>query len=124
MPPSSDLGKNGVFRIYKHFIQAGGHTPNDPYMGMMQALHDNSITHCIYKLIGKRQTAAIMGDHKMGARCFAQTETSPLVKVVKGIIRITKPFHYLKAIVEEMTIGGGRPKFLTTQGSALFPLSH
>jgi predicted Rossmann-fold nucleotide-binding protein len=62
---AESLVKTADFRIFKHFLQTGGPTPADPYMGMMQALHDNAITQGIYKLIGRRQVAAVAGDHKM-----------------------------------------------------------
>jgi predicted Rossmann-fold nucleotide-binding protein len=62
---SASWGKTTDFRIYKHFLQTGGPTPTNPYMGMMQALHDNSITQGTYKLIGRHKVAAVMGDHKM-----------------------------------------------------------
>ena len=52
----------------------------------------------------------------MGKLCsvspnFAKTETSPIFKVVECMIRITKPSHYLKVEVEEMTIGGSDRNF-------------
>jgi hypothetical protein len=77
-------GKTLDFRIYKHFIQEGGHTPNNPYMGMMQALHDNSITHGIYKLIGKRKVAAIMGNHKMGRDAAVYRDIALLARRLTG----------------------------------------
>ena len=77
-------GKTVDFRIYRHFIQQGGHTPNNPYMGMMQALHDNSITHCIDKLLGKRKVAAIMGDHKMGRNVAVYRDIAILARRLTG----------------------------------------
>ncbi len=62
---AASWGKTLDFRIYRHFVEEGGSTPDNPYMGMMQALHDNSITHSTYKLIQKRQVAAVMGGHMM-----------------------------------------------------------
>jgi predicted Rossmann-fold nucleotide-binding protein len=53
------------FRIYKHYVMKGRNAPTDPYEGMMQALHDNSITQATYGLIRNRKVAGIMGDHAL-----------------------------------------------------------
>jgi predicted Rossmann-fold nucleotide-binding protein len=58
-------GQTVDFTIYRHFVMEGGDAPTNPYIGMMQALHDNAITQCTYALIADRKIAAIMGDHKM-----------------------------------------------------------
>ena len=53
------------FAIYQHFVMQGRDAPTNPYIGMMQALHDNAITQCTDALVAGRKIAAIMGDHKM-----------------------------------------------------------
>ncbi len=58
-------GRTVDFSIYHHFIKEGGATPNNPYIRMMQALHDNSISQCTADFTVHRKVAAIMGDHKM-----------------------------------------------------------
>jgi len=58
-------GKTDDFKIYCHFVIKGSSAPTDPYEGMMQALHDNSITQSTYSIIKDRKVAAIMGDHEL-----------------------------------------------------------
>lgn len=53
------------FMIYRHFVMEGRGTPRNPYMGMMQALHDNAITEATTAHIEGRKVVAIIGDHKM-----------------------------------------------------------
>ena len=53
------------FAIYHHFVMEGRDAPANPYIGMMQALHDNAITQCTSTLVAGRRIAAIMGDHKL-----------------------------------------------------------
>jgi predicted Rossmann-fold nucleotide-binding protein len=53
------------FEIYQYFVKEGRGAPTNPYIGMMQALHDNAITQSTAALIAGRKIAAIMGDHKM-----------------------------------------------------------
>ena len=58
-------GKTLDFEIYRHFVTEGRTTPRNPYMGMMQALHDNAITEATTLYIEGRRVVAIIGDHKM-----------------------------------------------------------
>jgi predicted Rossmann-fold nucleotide-binding protein len=53
------------FTIYRHYVKSGRSAPGDPYIGMMQALHDNAITQSATAFITGRRIAAIMGDHKL-----------------------------------------------------------
>jgi predicted Rossmann-fold nucleotide-binding protein len=53
------------FAIYRHYVMAGGGGVSDPYIRMMQALHDNAITQSAAAFIAGRRVAAIMGDHRM-----------------------------------------------------------
>jgi predicted Rossmann-fold nucleotide-binding protein len=57
--------KTKDFEIYRHFAMEGRTTPRNPYMGMMQALHDNAITEATTAYIKARRVVAIIGDHKM-----------------------------------------------------------
>jgi predicted Rossmann-fold nucleotide-binding protein len=58
--------KTPDFEIYRHFVVQGRTTPANPYMGMMQALHDNAISEATTAFIAGRKVVAIIGDHKMG----------------------------------------------------------
>jgi predicted Rossmann-fold nucleotide-binding protein len=58
-------GKTADFAIYRHFVVEGRTAPANPYIGMMQALHDNAITQCTDAFLAGRKIAAIMGDHKL-----------------------------------------------------------
>ncbi|APR80031.1 Hypothetical protein A7982_05378 [Minicystis rosea] len=53
------------FESYVYFVEHGRATPRDPYAGMMEALHDNSILRAMFGFIADtaRPTAAIMGGH-------------------------------------------------------------
>jgi len=53
------------FEIYRHFVIEGRTTPHNPYMGMMQALHDNAITEATNTFIKGRKVVAIIGDHRL-----------------------------------------------------------
>jgi predicted Rossmann-fold nucleotide-binding protein len=58
-------GRTTDFAIYRYFVMEGRGAPTNPYIGMMQALHDNAITQSTTALLAGRRIAAIMGDHKM-----------------------------------------------------------
>ena len=62
---ASSWGLTSDFKIYQRFVEEGRDRPPDPYIGMMQALHDSCITQCTEALITKRKVAAIMGGHDM-----------------------------------------------------------
>ncbi len=53
------------FRSYRFFIANGGAAHTDPYAGMIEALHDNSIMQAMTRLLEAvdRPTVAIMGGH-------------------------------------------------------------
>ena len=61
----ASFGRTLDFQIYRHFVTEGRGAPRNPYVGMMQALHDNAITQPTGTLIAERRVAAIMGGHKM-----------------------------------------------------------
>jgi len=62
---TASWGQTLDFAIYRHFVMKGRHTPTDPYMRMMQALHDNAIMQSIVAFIEGRRVAAIMGGQLM-----------------------------------------------------------
>jgi predicted Rossmann-fold nucleotide-binding protein len=53
------------FSVYRHFVEEGRITPRNPYMSMMQALHDNAIMEATNAFISGHRVVAIIGDHKM-----------------------------------------------------------
>jgi predicted Rossmann-fold nucleotide-binding protein len=53
------------FAIYRHYVAEGRTAPSNPFMSMMQALHDNSISQALQGAVTGRKAAAIMGGHKM-----------------------------------------------------------
>jgi predicted Rossmann-fold nucleotide-binding protein len=53
------------FAIYRHYVMNGRAESDDPYVRMMQALHDSTITQSAAAFLEGRRVAAIMGDHKM-----------------------------------------------------------
>jgi predicted Rossmann-fold nucleotide-binding protein len=53
------------FEIYRQFVTEGRTAPRNPYIGMMQALHDNAITEATTSYIEGRRVAALIGDHEM-----------------------------------------------------------
>jgi len=53
------------FQTYRYFVMNGRATPSDPFSGMMQALHDNSIAQAMFDFLkGYKFKAAIMGGHR------------------------------------------------------------
>ena len=65
---SSSWGETADFEIYRHFVTEGRSTPRNPYTGMMQALHDTTITQSTQGLLTNRKVTAIMGGHKLTRR--------------------------------------------------------
>ena len=68
------------FAIYRHFVIEGRGAPTNPYTGMMQALHDNAITHSTAAFTAGRQVTAIMGDHKMSRDAAAYRDVAILAR--------------------------------------------
>ncbi|QHT65347.1 hypothetical protein GXP67_00985 [Rhodocytophaga rosea] len=53
------------FQTYRYFYMNGRATPADPYVGMMEALHDNSILQAMFEyLTSYKRKVAIMGGHR------------------------------------------------------------
>lgn len=72
--------KTPDFIIYRHFISQGGTPPENPYLGMMQALHDQTITQNCTAVLAERKVAAIMGGHRMRRDDPAYRETAELAR--------------------------------------------
>jgi predicted Rossmann-fold nucleotide-binding protein len=53
------------FVIYRHFVTTGRTTPSNPYMRMMQSLHDNAISQATAEFIAGRKVVAVIGDHSL-----------------------------------------------------------
>jgi predicted Rossmann-fold nucleotide-binding protein len=62
---SDSWGQSVDFRIYRHYVMEGRGTPRNPYMGMMQALHDDAISEATANYLEGRKVVGIMGDHKL-----------------------------------------------------------
>ncbi len=63
------------FAIYHQFIQDGGVRGADRYLGLTQALHDQSITRALWDLAEGKRVAAVMGGHRLerGSPSYWQT---------------------------------------------------
>lgn len=70
------LARTLDFESFVYFVVHGRAAPRDPYAGMMQALHDNSIVRAMFAFIADtgRPTAAIMGSHgePRGSKSYVQ----------------------------------------------------
>ena len=53
------------FAIYRHFVTHNNGFDVLPYLGMMQALHDQTITQGCIELLNDRRVVAVMGGHRM-----------------------------------------------------------
>ena len=76
------LARTPDFQSFVYFVMNGRAAPTDPYAGMMEALHDNSILRAMYarlKEIG-RPTAAIMGGHREERGSATYVEVARLAK--------------------------------------------
>ena len=68
------------FEIYRHFVVEGRTTPRNPYMGMMQALHDNAISQATSQFIVGRKVVAVIGDHRLGRDTAAYRDAVMLAR--------------------------------------------
>jgi predicted Rossmann-fold nucleotide-binding protein len=68
------------FEIYRHFVMEGRTAPRNPYMGMMQALHDNCITEATATYVEGRSVVAIIGDHKLSRDSASYRSTVSLAR--------------------------------------------
>src|SRR5437868_15437088 len=64
------------FQTYRYFKMNGSSAPADPYAGMMEALHDNSIVGAMSRFLAAsgKPAVAIMGGHneRRDTKNFAQ----------------------------------------------------
>jgi hypothetical protein len=51
----TSMGRTLDFRSYRYFTVAGGAVPKDPYAGMMESLHDNSIMRAMTTFQARRK---------------------------------------------------------------------
>ncbi len=58
-------GETRDFEILRHFVMRRHDTPPNPYMGMMQALHDNAVSQALGSFLKGRKVVGIMGDHRL-----------------------------------------------------------
>jgi predicted Rossmann-fold nucleotide-binding protein len=72
--------KTADFIIYRHFVMEGRTTPANPYMGMMQALHDNAISQATATFIEGRRVVAIIGDHQLARGSVSYRNTAILAR--------------------------------------------
>jgi predicted Rossmann-fold nucleotide-binding protein len=68
------------FEIYRHFVTEGRPAARNPYMGMMQALHDSAISEATSAYIEGRRVAAIIGDHEMARDSAAYRRAALLAR--------------------------------------------
>lgn len=68
------------FQIYRHFVSEGRSVARNPYVGMMQALHDNAITQAAQGILSGRRVAAIMGSHRMRRDVAAYRDVARLAR--------------------------------------------
>lgn len=70
------------FRSFVYFVVNGRAAPTDPYAGMMEALHDNSILRAMYAYLREigRPAAAIMGGHREERGSQTYVEVARLAK--------------------------------------------
>ena len=72
------------FQTYVYFVSNGKATPDDPYAGMMEALHDNSILQAMFSFLEEmaKPTAAIMGGHKVKRDSEVYSQITRLAKTL------------------------------------------
>jgi predicted Rossmann-fold nucleotide-binding protein len=76
----ASLARTPDIQIYRNFVSEGRSAPRNPYMGMMQALHDNAIQEATAVYIQGRKVVAIIGDHAMGRDSTAYRQAAILAR--------------------------------------------
>lgn len=66
------------FGIYREFVGHGRSAVRDPYVGMLRAMHDNSITHLTAQALRDRKVVAVMGGHKLARGSDAYVQVAQL----------------------------------------------
>jgi predicted Rossmann-fold nucleotide-binding protein len=84
-------GRTLDFAIYTHFVRQGRGSPANPYIRMMQALHDNTISQSTTAFVAGRKVAAIMGDHLLARDSAVYRELAVISRrlVRSGILLCT-----------------------------------
>jgi predicted Rossmann-fold nucleotide-binding protein len=82
------------FATYRFFVAKGGAAPASPFVSMMEALHDNSISQARGALLEGARVAGIMGGHRL-------SRTSP---VYRDVARMARALARAGVLV---TTGGG-----------------
>jgi predicted Rossmann-fold nucleotide-binding protein len=70
------------FAIYRHTVVEAHRDVRDPFVSMMQSLHDHSITEAIRPLSAGRRVAAIMGGHKLPRNGPAYRDVARLARAL------------------------------------------
>jgi len=70
------------FAIYRHTVVEAHRDVRDPFVSMMQSLHDHSITEAIRPLAAGRRVAAIMGGHKLPRNGPAYRDVARLARAL------------------------------------------
>jgi predicted Rossmann-fold nucleotide-binding protein len=70
------------FAIYRHAVVESHRAVRDPFVSMMQSLHDHSITEAIRPLVAGRRVAAIMGGHKLARTAPAYRDVVRLARAL------------------------------------------
>ena len=70
------------FAIYRHAVVESHRAVRDPFVSMMQSLHDHSITEAIRPLAAGRRVAAIMGGHKLARTAPAYRDVVRLARAL------------------------------------------
>ncbi|MET0551881.1 MAG: hypothetical protein ABW221_02515 [Vicinamibacteria bacterium] len=68
------------FATYRHAVVESHRVVRDPFVSMMQSLHDHSITEAIRPLLAGRRMAAIMGGHKLPRNGAAYRDVARLAR--------------------------------------------
>lgn len=70
------------FAIYRHVVVESHRAVRDPFVSMMQSLHDHSITEAIRPFVGGRRVAAVMGGHKLARNAPAYRDVARLARAL------------------------------------------
>lgn len=97
------------FAAYTYFVREGRNAPMNPYSGMMQALHDSTVTQATLDFVSDKRVVAIMGGHKLARNSPAYASVAEIAR------RLTRSGH--------LVCSGGGPGAMEAShlGAALAP---